>query len=76
MSLAHLTLPTREVENTAVFLERTLRYARDPVPDNIPCETVWLNIGRGQQLGSSERETEPTKRAGHASHVHEESSFG
>lgn len=50
MSLAHLTLPTREVEKTAVFLEQTLRYARDPVPDNIPCETVWLNIGRGQQL--------------------------
>jgi hypothetical protein len=50
MSLAHLTLPSREVERTAAFLERTLGYARDPIPDNIPCETVWLNIGRGQQI--------------------------
>ena len=50
MSLAHLTLPTREVERTASFLERTLGYTRDPLPDNIPCETVWLNIGQGQQV--------------------------
>ena len=50
MSLAHLTLPSREVERTASFLEQTLGYTRDPLPDNIPCETVWLNIGRGQQL--------------------------
>ena len=50
MSLAHLTLPTRDVEKTAAFLEKTLGYRRDPIPDNIPCETVWLNIGRGQQL--------------------------
>jgi len=50
MSLAHLTLPTREVEKTALFLEKTLGYSRDPVPQNIPDETVWLNIGRGQQM--------------------------
>jgi hypothetical protein len=50
MSFAHLTLPTREVERTASFLEETLGYARDPVPANVPCETVWLNIGRGQQI--------------------------
>jgi catechol 2,3-dioxygenase-like lactoylglutathione lyase family enzyme len=50
VSLAHLTLPTRDVERTASFLERTLGYGRDPVPDNIPCETVWLNIGGRQQL--------------------------
>lgn len=50
MSLAHLTLPTRDVEKTAWFLEQTLGYRRDPVPDNVPCETVWLNIGRGQQM--------------------------
>ncbi len=48
--LAHLTLPTRDVERTASFLERTLGYTRDPLPDNIPCETVWLNIGQGQQV--------------------------
>ena len=50
MSLAHLTLPTREVERTASFLEQTLGYVRDPVPSNVPDETVWLNIGRGQQM--------------------------
>jgi catechol 2,3-dioxygenase-like lactoylglutathione lyase family enzyme len=50
MSLGHLTLPTREVEKTASFLEETLGYTRDPVPANVPDETVWLNIGRGQQI--------------------------
>jgi catechol 2,3-dioxygenase-like lactoylglutathione lyase family enzyme len=50
MSLAHLTLPTRDVEKTASFLETTLGYVREPAPENIPCETVWLNIGRGQQM--------------------------
>jgi hypothetical protein len=50
MSLAHLTLPTRDVERTASFLEGTLGYLRDPVAENVPCETVWLNIGLGQQI--------------------------
>jgi predicted enzyme related to lactoylglutathione lyase len=50
MGLAHFTLPSREVERTAVFLEQTLGYRRDPLPDNIPCETAWLNLGNGQQL--------------------------
>jgi catechol 2,3-dioxygenase-like lactoylglutathione lyase family enzyme len=50
MSLAHLTLPSREVEKTVTFLEQTLGYTRDPVPDNVPDETVWLNIGAGQQV--------------------------
>lgn len=45
-----MTFPTREVERTAAFLEETLGYARDPLPANIPDETVWLNMGRGQQL--------------------------
>ena len=50
MPLAHFTLPSREVEKTAAFLEQTLGYRRDPLPDNVPRETVWLNIGNGQQL--------------------------
>jgi catechol 2,3-dioxygenase-like lactoylglutathione lyase family enzyme len=50
MSLAHLTLPTQHVEKTAAFFEQTLGYTRDPVPANVPDETVWLNIGRGQQM--------------------------
>jgi hypothetical protein len=47
---AHLTLPTREVEKTASFFERTLGYSRWPVPGNIPVETVWLDLGLGQQM--------------------------
>jgi catechol 2,3-dioxygenase-like lactoylglutathione lyase family enzyme len=50
MGLAHFTLPSREVEKTAAFLEQTLGYPRDPLPGNIPCETAWLNLGNGQQL--------------------------
>jgi len=50
MSLAHLTLPSQHVARTAAFLEDTLGYVRDPVPSTVPAETVWLNIGRGQQM--------------------------
>jgi catechol 2,3-dioxygenase-like lactoylglutathione lyase family enzyme len=50
MSLSHLTLPTRDVEKTASFLEQTLGFVRDPAPDNVPCDTIWLNVGRGQQV--------------------------
>ena len=50
MSLAHLTLPTRDVEGTAKFFERTLGYARNPVPGNSPVEALWLDIGRGQEM--------------------------
>ena len=50
MSLAHLTLPTREVEKTAAFFERTLGYRRLPVPTNSPVELVWLDLGRGQEM--------------------------
>ena len=50
MTFAHLTLPSREVARTATFLEETLGYTRDEVPANAPEETVWLNIGRGQQM--------------------------
>lgn len=50
MSLAHLTLATHSVEKTAVFLEETLGYTRDPIPANVPDEAVWLNIGRDQQM--------------------------
>ena len=50
MSLAHLTLPTRDVDKTARFFEKTLGYARSPVPANSPVETVWLDIGGGQEM--------------------------
>ena len=50
MSLAHLTLPTRDVERTATFFERTLGYTRAGVPGNSPIEALWLDIGRGQTM--------------------------
>ena len=50
MSLAHLTLPTRYVDRTAGFFERTLGYRRNPVPGNTPVEALWLDIGRGQEM--------------------------
>ena len=50
MSLAHLTLPTRDVDKTAQFFEKTMGYTRSPVPGNSPVGVVWLDIGRGQQL--------------------------
>ena len=50
MSLAHFTLPTRDVDKTARFFEKTLGYARSPVPANSPVEVVWLDIGGGQEM--------------------------
>ena len=50
MAFAHLTLPTRAVEATATFFERTLGYRRRPVPANSPVEVVWLEIGPGQDM--------------------------
>jgi hypothetical protein len=50
MSLAHLTLATEHVERTAAFFERTLGYARNPVPGNSPVDALWLDIGRGQEM--------------------------
>jgi len=50
MSLAHFTLPTRDVEGTASFFERTFGYGRGQVPGNTPVEALWLDIGRGQEM--------------------------
>jgi catechol 2,3-dioxygenase-like lactoylglutathione lyase family enzyme len=50
MSFAHLTIGSADVQRTATFLEETLGYTRDAVPANVPYESVWLNLGRGQQL--------------------------
>ena len=47
---AHLTLPTRHVEETTRFLETTLGYARKTVPDNSPVDVRWLDLGHGQEL--------------------------
>lgn len=50
MSFAHLTLATRDVEATAAFFERTMRWPRVKVPDNTPLEAEWVQIGPSQQL--------------------------
>lgn len=50
MNFAHLTLPTEDVERTAAFLEKTLGYTRNPSPSNSPVPTIWLNIGRAQEM--------------------------
>ena len=47
---AHLTLPSRHVEETTRFIETTLGYRRKPVPDNSPVDARWLDIGHGQEL--------------------------
>jgi catechol 2,3-dioxygenase-like lactoylglutathione lyase family enzyme len=50
MSFAHLTLPTRDVQRTSAFFDSTFAWRRNPVPGKIPVETVWFDIGRGQEL--------------------------
>jgi predicted enzyme related to lactoylglutathione lyase len=50
MTLAHFTLPTQYVEQTASFFEQSFGYTRDPIPSNVMDDAVWLNIGRGQQM--------------------------
>jgi hypothetical protein len=50
MAFAHFTLPTLDVQGTARLLEQTLGFRRAEAPANSPCETVWLDMGRGQQI--------------------------
>ena len=50
MTFAHLTLPTRDVQRTALFFETTLGYMRRAVPANSPVEAQWLELGHGQQM--------------------------
>jgi hypothetical protein len=48
--LAHFTLATRHVDATARFIERTLHYARKPLPANAIGPVVWFDIGCGQEM--------------------------
>ena len=50
MILAHFTLATADVERTAAFFEQALGYPRNPAPANVPMASIWLNIGRGQEM--------------------------
>jgi hypothetical protein len=48
--LAHFTLATPDVDATARFIERTLRYARKPLPASAIGPVVWFDIGAGQEM--------------------------
>ena len=50
MPFAHFTLATPDVEATARFIERTLRYPRLPVPPDSPVVVAWFDIGQGQEM--------------------------
>jgi catechol 2,3-dioxygenase-like lactoylglutathione lyase family enzyme len=50
MTLAHLTLPTRDVERTCAFLVKTLGFSLLPTPRNSPVPVYWLDLGHGQSL--------------------------
>lgn len=50
MSFAHLTLATRDVQATAAFFERTMRWRRVAAPTNAGVELAWVEIVPGQQI--------------------------
>jgi catechol 2,3-dioxygenase-like lactoylglutathione lyase family enzyme len=50
MSFSHLTLATRHVERTTAFFQTSFGFARNRVPDNVPMDSLWLDIGRGQEM--------------------------
>jgi len=50
MSIAHLTLATRDVRATSEFFQRTFRWQPIRRPGNSPIEVEWLQIAPGQQL--------------------------
>ena len=48
--LAHFTLATRDVLQTAAFIEQTLGYSRKQLPPNAVGEAIWFDIGFGQEM--------------------------
>lgn len=50
MSLAHITLATRDVEQTSRFFEATFGWRPIDRPGNIKGTAGWLEIAPGQQL--------------------------
>jgi catechol 2,3-dioxygenase-like lactoylglutathione lyase family enzyme len=50
MAFAHLTLATRDVPGTQRFFEAALDWKPIDRPNNIPMQTAWLEIARGQEL--------------------------
>jgi hypothetical protein len=50
VALAHFTLATSDVRKTAAFFDRALGYVRKPLPANAAGETIWFDIGHGQEM--------------------------
>lgn len=50
MSLAHITLATRDVAATSRFFEQTMLWRPIIKPGNIDRTAAWLEVGPGQQL--------------------------
>ena len=50
MSLAHLTLATRDVRRAGAFFAGALGWRRPARPDNIGRPAAWLEIAPGQEL--------------------------
>ena len=47
---SHLTLPTQRVEETCLFLSKTLGYRIKPIPANAPVPGCWFDLGNGQEM--------------------------
>ena len=50
MAIAHITLPTSDVENSRDFYHNTLGWQPIEKPANISTDATWLQIAPGQQL--------------------------
>ncbi|OAI52922.1 hypothetical protein AYO44_04540 [Planctomycetaceae bacterium SCGC AG-212-F19] len=50
MSIAHVTLATRDVRRTTRFFAETLGWQPIDRPSNIPFAAAWLQIGPGQEV--------------------------
>ena len=50
MTIAHITLATRDVVGSRHFFEAVFGWKCITPPDNIPTDAAWLEIDGGQQL--------------------------
>ncbi|PQO45455.1 VOC family protein [Blastopirellula marina] len=50
MTLAHLTIATRDSETTSQFLQTVFEWPLVHRPANVDPTTYWLDIGHGQQV--------------------------
>ena len=50
MTLAHLTIASRDSATTTAFLQDVFQWPLAHRPENVEPTTFWLDIGQGQQL--------------------------